>query len=171
MAGRIALLRRRLSGWLWQRKLRAIARRLEQRQQALSRLTQPRPPFWPGTAPGKGSVPRNTASLAPGRRRFNACGRGRVERLALLLDRLSLGLALGTRLVWRPWHRLRHRLTAWLLSLLIPVLFDVLLRTFSRRRTWSPVVTCATKRARQAPTIVRWLVLSLRLLCRQLAKS
>jgi len=65
-----------------------------------------------------------------------------VERLALLLDRLPGRL--GTRLVWRPWHRAKHRLIAWSLSRLTPLLLSALLAHYStgskqRKANGSPV--------------------------------
>lgn len=74
-----------------------------------------------------------------------------------MLDKLSLGLRLGTRLLWRPSQRLKHRLTAWLLKQLTPVLFSELLAQFSRVSKPSPAARSTPRRAKLTPRAKWWL--------------
>ena len=80
-----------------------------------------------------------------------------MARAARLADRLTPGLSLGSRLLWRPWQRLKRRMLAWLMSLLIPVLFSALLPLASRAASPSRAVTSPTRPATLAPPLRRLL--------------
>ena len=159
---------RRLSAWLWRRKLASPEARLRQRQLELSRLMSRRLRCFSATQPGKSSAPRSTGSWAPGRASSRIFS---VQRVAHLVNRLSLGLDLGTRLVWRPYHRAKHRAIAWLLCQLSPVLLSEqhlpsLSKPMPRRAVGLPA-----KPGKPERMIKRWVALSLRLLCRRLLES
>src|SRR5664280_1679602 len=110
---------------LWQIRLQKIARTLEQRQRprSLRMISQRR--SWLSTLQGSLSLPRRAGSWAGGDR-SSIDSPGSLERLALRLDKLSLGLQAGTRLIWRPWHRAKHRLIAWPLCHVTPALCNAL---------------------------------------------
>jgi len=148
-----------------QSQLDRIVKRLERRHLPPSRLMLSRLLFWRSTAPVKNSARPNTASWDRGARSSN---RSLLEKAAMALDRFSPGLRLGTRLVWRPWHRIKHRIAAWLLSRLTPVSFNALLALSSRGSNQSPGVTSATRLGRLEPRAKYWFVLIVRRLCRKM---
>src|SRR5205823_1058186 len=155
----------RLKRYQWERQAQRIARRLEQRQRPPARPILSRLVFWPSTAPAQSSARPNTASSARGKRSSKA---SLVQRATLLLDRLCPRLRLGTRLVWRPWHRLKHRTAAWLLCQLMPVSFSGLLTLSSRAASPSRGATSARQRGKPASRAKRWLVLIVRHVCRKM---
>jgi len=178
--GRNFFRRRRLSLWTRspqqrrQSQLERILTKLEQRQRPPSPPILSRLICWRSTAPESSSRSLSTAKLARSLQSSRR-GLGRLERTALLLDRLC-PLQPGTRLLWRPCSRLKHRIAAWLLCQLTPVLLDGLLTRCSIGVKPSRAVSLAMLPRQplrdwiKALPLRRWHVLIVRHLCRKMTE-